>query len=45
MKTWTKEERYRVLQSAEEIRALHEQTALSDYRQKYHIPTMKPKDK
>ncbi|MBQ6076835.1 MAG: sucrose-6-phosphate hydrolase [Clostridia bacterium] len=37
MKTWTKEERYRVLKSAEEIRALHESIARSDYRQQYHI--------
>ncbi len=37
MRTWTKEECYRVLRSAEEIRALHERTVQSDYRQHYHI--------
>ena len=37
MKTWTKEERYRVLKSAEEVRDLHERIAQSDYRQQYHI--------
>ena len=37
MKTWTKEERYRILKSAEEIRDLHERIARSDYRQQYHI--------
>ena len=37
MKTWTKEERYRVLKSPEEIRDLHARIALSDYRQQYHI--------
>jgi beta-fructofuranosidase len=37
MKEWTKEERYRVLESPEEIRTLHERTARSDYRQIFHI--------
>ncbi len=37
MKTWTKEERYRVLKSEEEIRELHARTETSDYRQHYHI--------
>ena len=40
MKQWTKEERYRVLKSAEEIRELHERTILSDYRQNYHIQSV-----
>ena len=40
MKQWTKEERYRVLKSAEEIRELHERTILSDYRQHYHIQSV-----
>ena len=37
MRTWTKEERYRVLKDAEEIRGLHAQIARSDYRLLYHI--------
>ena len=37
MKTWTKEERYRVLQDPEEIRPLHEAIVTSPYRQTYHI--------
>ena len=37
MKTWTKEERYRVLQDPEEIRPLHLRIRESDYRQHYHI--------
>ena len=37
MKEWTKEERYRVLESPEEIRALHERIEGSDYRQIFHI--------
>ena len=37
MKTWTREERYRVLNNAEEIRDLHERIIRSDYRQQYHI--------
>ncbi len=40
MRAWTKEERYRVLKSAEEIRPLHERTAQSDYRQQYHIQSV-----
>ena len=40
MKIWTKEERYRVLKSAEEIRSLHEHTVTSDYRQHYHIQSV-----
>ena len=37
MKQWTTEERYRVLQSPEEIRDLHERNAKSVYRQTYHV--------
>ncbi len=37
MREWTREERYRVLQSAEEIRELHERIRESCYRQKYHV--------
>lgn len=37
MKEWTREERYRVLQSPEEIRELHERIRRSVYRQTYHI--------
>ena len=37
MKEWTLEERYRVLQSPEEIRELHERIRQSVYRQKYHV--------
>jgi beta-fructofuranosidase len=37
VKTWTREERYRVLNNAEEIRDLHERIIRSDYRQQYHI--------
>lgn len=40
MKTWSKEERYRVLESAEEIRPLHERIIRSDYRQQYHIQSV-----
>ena len=40
MKTWTKEERYRVLQRAEELRPLFEQIKQSDYRQHYHIQSV-----
>ena len=40
MKTWTKEERYRVLKNAEEIRPLHERIVKSDYRQHYHIQSI-----
>ena len=37
MKEWTREERYKVLQSPEEIRELHERISKSVYRQTYHI--------
>lgn len=37
MREWTLEERYRVLQSADEIQGLHEALLDSVYRQKYHI--------
>ena len=37
MKEWTREERYRVLQSPEEIRDLHDRIAQSPYRQAYHV--------
>ena len=37
MREWTLEERYRVLQSADEIEGLHEALLGSVYRQKYHI--------
>ena len=37
MKEWTREERYRVLQSPEEIRALYERVQRSVYRQRYHV--------
>ena len=37
MREWTLEERYRVLQSADEIKGLHEALLDSVYRQKYHI--------
>ncbi|MBR7188255.1 MAG: sucrose-6-phosphate hydrolase [Clostridia bacterium] len=37
MKEWTREERYRVLQSAEEIRPLYESIRNSVYRQRYHV--------
>ncbi len=37
MKTWTREERYRVLKSKEEIKDLYEKIQTSDYRQQYHI--------
>ena len=37
MRTWTKEERYRVLKDPSEIRELHERIIRSDYRQQYHI--------
>lgn len=37
MKEWTREERYRVLQNAEELRPLHESICRSAYRQAYHI--------
>ncbi|MBQ9345969.1 MAG: sucrose-6-phosphate hydrolase [Oscillibacter sp.] len=37
MKQWTQEERYRVLQSPEEVRELHERISKSVYRQAYHV--------
>ena len=37
MKQWTLEERYRVLESPDEIRDLHERIRTSVYRQKYHV--------
>ncbi len=37
MREWTLEERYRVLQDAEEIRGLHEKICKSVYRQTYHV--------
>ena len=37
MKQWTLEERYRVLQSPDEIRDLHERISKSVYRQTYHV--------
>ena len=40
MKTWTKEERYRVLRDPEEIRPLHERICRSDWRQTYHIQSV-----
>ena len=37
MKEWTREERYRVLKSPEEIRDLYLQVKTSAYRQTYHV--------
>nr|MCR4711318.1 sucrose-6-phosphate hydrolase [Clostridia bacterium] len=37
MREWTREERYRVLKSPEEIRDLHERISRSVYRQTYHV--------
>lgn len=37
MKKWTKEEKYRVLKSPDEIKDLHEQIKKSSYRQHFHI--------
>ena len=37
MKQWTLEERYRVLQSADEVKDLYDRIQTSNYRQKYHI--------
>lgn len=37
MKEWTRDERYRVLQNAEEIRPLYNRICRSVYRQTYHI--------
>ena len=40
MKQWTREERYRVLQSPEEIRDLYASIRTSVYRQTYHVQPM-----
>ena len=37
MREWSRDERYRVLQSADEIRDLHEKISKSVYRQLYHV--------
>ncbi len=37
MKEWTREERYRVLESAEDVRDLYERIKSSQYRQTYHV--------
>ena len=37
MREWTREERYRVLHSADEIADLHDRNAKSVYRQTYHV--------
>ncbi len=37
MREWTREERYRVLKSADEIKELHERNARSIYRQRFHV--------
>ena len=37
MREWTLEERYRVLESPEDIRELHDRNAASIYRQTYHV--------
>ncbi len=37
MKQWTREERYRVLKSPDEIRDLYERIRTSGYRQTYHV--------
>ncbi|MBE6123113.1 MAG: sucrose-6-phosphate hydrolase [Erysipelotrichaceae bacterium] len=37
MREWTRDERYRVLQSADEVRDLFERIRKSPYRQTYHI--------
>ena len=37
MREWTREERYRVLHSADEIADLHDRNAQSVYRQKFHV--------
>ncbi len=37
MKNWSREERYRVLKSPEEIRDLYERIKKTPYRQTYHI--------
>ena len=40
MKQWTREERYRVLKSPEEIRDLYDSIRKSVYRQTYHVQPM-----
>jgi len=40
LKQWTLEERYRVLQSADEISDLYDRIQTSNYRQKYHVQPM-----
>lgn len=40
MKEWTREERYRVLQSPEEIRDLYERIKAAPWRQSYHVQPM-----
>ena len=37
MKEWTREERYRVLKSPDEIRQLYDRIQSSAYRQRYHV--------
>ena len=37
MKEWTQEERYRVLQSPDDVRDIYEHIKKSVYRQAYHI--------
>ena len=37
MKEWTREERYRVLRSPDEIRELYDRVQASPYRQQYHV--------
>ena len=37
MKEWTREERYRVLKSPDEIRELYDRIQTSAYRQRYHV--------
>ena len=40
MREWTREERYRVLQSPDEIRELYARNRASGYRQTYHVQPM-----
>lgn len=40
MREWTREERYRVLENAEQIRPLYEQIQGDIYRQQYHVQPM-----
>ena len=37
MREWTQEERYRVLESPEDVRELYERISKSVYRQTYHV--------